>query len=283
MRKVNLKSVYHQFMTKSDDIYNFLNEFDDTNKPQSELIDSVYFYISMIRKETSKTDGKSKIYFTLSKSNTKEQIKIDNVETQKRREIEKGENEGLGTDAHFLLINNILIQRKTRGVATIDNLISYLANKIDVKKKDINIDLILEKDVLSKFNDVAIFEKFQFKIAVPQQIGIFANDVDDELAKKKLADKFNAESLNFEVRGKQLNKGTIKQFINIFQNHTSSAVFKSLSVTGEGEFLDFVKGKLFWEEIIELGKNEELTEEKIYPFLKEAYDVRKEYLDAYQT
>ncbi|WP_332400625.1 hypothetical protein [Pseudolactococcus laudensis] len=110
--KKNLKAYFHRVVLKNDEIYSFLNNFDLNKKPQSEKINDFYFYISDVEKEEIFLKAGLKtnlIYFTLSKSDTTEQIKIDNVETQERREVEKNDNEGLGKDAHFCLVGNILI------------------------------------------------------------------------------------------------------------------------------------------------------------------------------
>lgn len=284
--KKNLRAYFHRVVLKKDEIHSFLNSFDTNNKPQSEKIDDFYFYISDLKKEEIELKGGVKtdlIYFTLSKSDTSEQIRIDNVETQERREVEKTENEGLGKDAHFCLVGNVLIQRKTRGVATIHDLQQYFAIKLEVGEKQIDFDLILEKDVLDKFDKVTIFEEFKFRIASPGQLSLFADAEGDELAKLDLANKFDAESLTLEVKGNSLNKSKIQEILNIFHKNSTSAEFKSLSAIGENEFLDFIKYKLFYSEELELKKNEELTAIQICPFLKRAFENKKEYLDAYQN
>lgn len=284
MRK-NLKALFHRVVLKNSEIYNFLNNFDLNSKPQSEKINDFYFYISNVEKEEYFLRNKVKInliYFTLSKSDTREQIRIDNVETQERRDVEKSDNEGLGKDAHFCLAGNILIQRKTRSVATIDDLKQYFASKLAVDKEKIDFDLILDKDVISKFDSTTIFKEFKFKIASPKQFGLFADDKSDELAKLNIATDFNADSLTFEVKSNKLNKSKIKEIVDIFNNKSTNAEFKSLSAIGENEFLDFVKYKLFYQDIIALKKNEELTSIQIFPFLKSTLENKKEYLDAYQ-
>ncbi|CCK20743.1 hypothetical protein [Pseudolactococcus laudensis] len=284
--KKNLKAYFHRVVLKNDEIYSFLNNFDLNKKPQSEKINDFYFYISDVEKEEIFLKAGLKtnlIYFTLSKSDTTEQIKIDNVETQERREVEKNDNEGLGKDAHFCLVGNILIQRKTRSVATIYDLQQYFASKLAVDKKQIEFDLILEKDVLEKFDRATVFKEFKFRIATPSQLGLFADMKGDELAKLNLANDFNADSLTFEVKSKQLNKSKIQEIIDIFHNNSTTAEFKSLSAIGENEFLDFVKYKLFYSEEIEMKKSEELTAVYIFPFLKNAFENKKEYLDAYQN
>ncbi|WP_332400624.1 hypothetical protein [Pseudolactococcus laudensis] len=150
-------------------------------------------------------------------------------------------------------------------------------------KKQIEFDLILEKDVLEKFDRATVFKEFKFRIATPSQLGLFADMKGDELAKLNLANDFNADSLTFEVKSKQLNKSKIQEIIDIFHNNSTTAEFKSLSAIGENEFLDFVKYKLFYSEEIEMKKSEELTAVYIFPFLKNAFENKKEYLDAYQN
>ena len=255
--KKTLKAYFHKITTHKDEIYNFLDGFDMKKKPASEQIGDFYYYISDVQKEEVevKTGVKTNmLLFTLSKSDTNEQIKIDNVKTQKRRTVDKDENEGLGKDAYFCLIGDILVQRKSRSVATIGNLTDYLLAKLALAAKEIDIELVLEKDVYEKFGKVNIFKDFRFKIAAPKNLNLFADNSDDELAKLKLANDFNADTLSFEVKSKSLNKSKIQEIINIFQKNLTSAEFKSLSAIGENEFLDFVKYKLFYSDEIEIDK-----------------------------
>jgi len=283
MAKKELSCNYHKFTSRFEIIKKVEKFFNNLNKNRdTESIKNYKFYIF-----DDYVTNNDYICFTLAKVDTEETPQLDNVETQQRRPIEKDDDEGLAKDAQFLYHykTNIIIQRKGKGIATIKELQEFLALKIKSALSDINIDLILQKDTMQRIDEIEIFEKFTFRVAVPQQISLLPLVAPEESDIKKVIDfakSISATDMRFEFQSKKLSKNRILEAWTALkkQKEYDNIEIKSLSIEGEGEILDLVKGKLGY-----LAKWEyhgsEITNKDIYQFLIEAYNKNLKYLEAY--
>lgn len=282
MHNTKLSCYYHKASSNSEilnSIKYFLHNIENNNS--TEKIGEYSFYI----RDYDNTNEKF-ICFTLTKVDVEEIPELDNIQTQKRKLIEKDEDEGLAKDAQFLYHyeSNILIHRKGKGGPNMKDLQSFLAVKINLKPKDVGFNLILEKDVMKKIETFEIFEEFNFSVALPKQLTLFKSEDDDINKTISLLESLDGNSMTFSIKGKKLKKNIILDLIKSLRikNNNSNIELRSLSIHGDQEILDLVKGSLGYSASLK-ASGDKIENKEVYKFLISAYNKNKNYLEVYKN
>ncbi|MFA9493374.1 hypothetical protein [Streptococcus sp. E17BB] len=280
--KRELKCYFYQLVATDDivsRINNYMKNLSPENHINSETIDKYSYYI--INDYEARDNY---VLFTIAKVNTDEDIKIDDIKSQKRDIVHKEETQGLATDAQFLydFKNGILIQRRGQGLTNIDELRRFIACKLNIGFTYLNFALIKDKKGIEKLNEMNQVHDLIFKVALPKNLSLFADDVKDIEAGIELAKKLEADSIEMRVRGMKLDKGGIKNLFGILKSYKDNEAMglDKLSIYGDNEIIDLVTHKLNYYKVLIV---EELTNKIIYDFLEEAYITRWDDLSAYQV
>lgn len=121
------------------------------------------------------------VLFTIAKVNTHEEIKLDDIEKQRRELVDKEDTQGLAIDAQFLYDckSEILVQKRGQGQINISDLQIFISQKVNINSELFRFDLIKDKEGLEKLDRLNQVHDFVFNVSVPKQLNLFADDVKD--------------------------------------------------------------------------------------------------------
>lgn len=223
------------------------------------------------------------VLFTIAKVNTHEEIKLDDIEKQRRELVDKEDTQGLAIDAQFLydFKSEILLQKRGQGQINISDLQIFISQKVNINSELVRFDLIKDKEGLEKLDRLNQIHDFIFNVSVPKQLNLFADDVKDVNAGIELAKKLSGDSIEIKIRGERLDKRGIWDSVKSLMAYQDKQDMKvrSMSIYGDSEIIDLVKHKLVYYKKIYI---EELTTIDIYRFLEEAYANKRDYLKYYE-